>query len=80
MKDSVIDLVEAVRLARLELHCFRDPRCAASAEWTVNRLEHLLLDPRVGEAMMVLAPSAESPSIVPEQDGARALAEERQHG
>ena len=47
MKDSVIALVEAVRLARLELHCFRDPRCAASAEWTIRRLEKLLLDPDV---------------------------------
>jgi len=65
MKDSVIDLIEAVRLARLELHCFRDPRCAASAEWTIQRLEELLLDPRVGQAMSVLAPDAESPSIVP---------------
>ena len=42
MKDSVIALIEAVRLARLELHCFRDPRCASSSEWTIKRLEALL--------------------------------------
>lgn len=66
MKDSLVALVEAVRLARLELHCYRDPRCANTAEWTVRRIEHLLLDQKVGEAMNVLVPD-ESPSIVPTQ-------------
>ena len=65
MKDSVIALIEAVRIARLELHCFRDPRCAASPEWTIQRLERLLLDPNVGAALHIIAPEAESPSIVP---------------
>lgn len=76
MKDSVIALVEAVRLARLELHCFRDPRCAASAEWTIQRLEKLLLDPDVGKALGIAAPGAEAPSIVPEQTDARLEARE----
>ena len=67
MKDSVIALVEVVRLARLELHCFQDPRCADSPEWTINRMEELLLDPKVGQALLVLAPDAESPPLVPEQ-------------
>ena len=67
MKDILIALVEAVRLARLELHCFRDPRCAATPEWTIKRLEVLLLDPVVGKAMQVVGPDAESPSLVPEQ-------------
>jgi hypothetical protein len=67
MKDSIITLAEAVRLARLELHCYRDPRCAQTAEWTVSRLEELLLDPELGRALMVLVPEAESPSIVPDQ-------------
>jgi hypothetical protein len=73
MKDSVIALIEAVRLARLELHCYRDPRCAESAEWTVERLEKLLLDPKVGEALHIVAPDAESPSIVPAQSEEREL-------
>ncbi len=73
MKDSVITLIEAVRLARLELHCFRDPRCAAGPEWTIQRLEQLLLDPRVGEALHIIAPEAESPSIVPAQSEEREL-------
>jgi len=76
MKDSVIALVEAVRLARLELHCFRDPRCAASAEWTIQRLETLLFDPAVSRALDIAAPGAEAPSIVPEQTDARLEARE----
>ena len=66
MKDSVIALIEAVRLARLELHCYRDHRCAATPEWTIERLEKLLLDPKVGKALHVVSPDAESPSIIPD--------------
>jgi hypothetical protein len=75
MKDSVVALIEALRLARLELHCFRDPRCAATPEWTIQRLETLLLDPVVGKAMQIAAPDAESPPIVPEQSQAQEFAE-----
>jgi hypothetical protein len=71
MKDNVVALVEAIRLARLELDCYRDPRCSASPEWTIERLEHLLLDPTVSNAMAVLAPDAESPSIVPDPSDER---------
>ena len=67
MKDSVIALVEALRLARLELHCYRDPGCAATPDWTIERLEALLMDPVVGKAMQLAVPEAESPSIVPQQ-------------
>lgn len=67
MKDSVIALVEALRLARLELHCYRDPRCAATPDWTIERLEALPMDPVVGNAMQLAVPEAESPSIVPQQ-------------
>ena len=68
MKDSVIALVEAVRLARLELACYRDPVCRATADWTVKRLGELLESQDVSQAMAVLAPDAESPSIVPEHE------------
>ena len=64
MKDHLTALTEAVRLARLELNCYRDPRCAATPEWTLRRLESLLTDPKVNEAMAVLT-SDGSPSIVP---------------
>ena len=66
MKDHLIALAEAIRLARLELHCYRDPRCAGSPEWTIKRLETLLLDPAIGQAMLVVAPEAESPPLVPD--------------
>ena len=65
MKDSIVALVEAVRLARLELACYRDEQCRATAEWTVDRLAQLLGDDAVSQAMAALAPDAESPSIVP---------------
>jgi hypothetical protein len=62
VKDSVIALAESVRLARLELECYRDPRCAQTAEWTIDRLQELLLSPAVGRALLGLVPDAESPS------------------
>jgi hypothetical protein len=73
VKDSVIALVEAIRLARLELDCFRDPRCAATPEWTVSRLDQLLFHPSVGNALQTLAPEAETTSIVPAQSNEREL-------
>jgi hypothetical protein len=60
MNDSVIALIEPVRLARLELHCYQGHRCAATPEWTIERLENLLLDPKVGEALNRLAGCRES--------------------
>ena len=64
MKDQLIALTEAVRLARLELECYRDPRCRATSEWTVARLQTLLCDPKVTEAMSVVSSSdVSSPSI-----------------
>jgi hypothetical protein len=69
VKDHLTALTEAVRLARLELDCHRDPRCAATPEWTLKRLESLLDDPKVNEAMAALA-SDDSPSIVPESSAA----------
>ena len=71
MKDSVIALTEAVRLARLELACYRDSICRGTAEWTIDRLEQLLGGRAVTEAMAVLAPDAETPSIVPSQPEAK---------
>jgi hypothetical protein len=71
MKDHVIALVEAVRLARLELSCYRNPECAASPDWTVDRLAELLETPQVTRAMMALAPDAESPPLAPRQEDAQ---------
>ena len=66
MKDFVIAITEAVRLARLEIACYRDNDCRGTAEFTIRRLEELLNERGVNEAMAVLSPNEASPSIVPE--------------
>jgi len=66
MKDAVIAITEAVRLARLEIACYRDNDCRGTPEWTVNRLAELLGDKSVDDAMAVVRPLAESPSIIPQ--------------
>jgi hypothetical protein len=69
MKDAVVALTEAVRLARLELACYADGECRGTPEWTVNRLAQILGDKSGADAMAILAPDAESPSIVPQDVG-----------
>lgn len=66
MKDFVTALTEAVRLARLEIACYRDNDCRGTSEFTINRLDELLNSRQVNEAMAVFAPNEASPSIVPE--------------
>jgi hypothetical protein len=68
MKDQLITLVEAVRLARLEIECYRDPRCQASAEWTLKRLGEIIESTDVTRAMSALVPDErlQSPSVVPD--------------
>jgi hypothetical protein len=65
MKDSIIAIAEALRLARIELECYRNPDCRASAEWTVRRLDNLLNDQGVTAALAVLVPEMESPPLSP---------------
>jgi hypothetical protein len=64
MKDFVTALTEAVRLARVELACYRDKHCRGTAEYSIRRLDELLNSRQVNEAMAVFAQA--SPSIVPE--------------
>ncbi len=66
MKDHLISLVEAVRLARLELDCQRGPNCRASEEWTLNRLRELLGGREVSKAMAVFVPEESEISLVPD--------------
>lgn len=66
MKDHMIALVEAVRLARLELACHRDPDCRASEQWTLNRLRELLGSKEVSDAMAAFVPEEASVSLVPD--------------
>lgn len=67
MKDQVTALVETLRLIRLELLCCVDPMCDASPVATVARLIELTEATAVTEAMAILAPDVESPSLVPER-------------
>jgi hypothetical protein len=73
MKNALLALSEAVRLARLEIACYRDEKCRATAEWTVNRLARLLGNKDVDQAMAMIDPEAESPSIIPRDDERQAV-------
>jgi hypothetical protein len=68
MKDQVIALIEAVRLARLELECYRDPQFRGTADWTLNRLDELLNGHILSEAMASLSPETDGPPLVPGND------------
>ncbi len=68
MKDALLALSDAVRRARLEIACYHDPNCRGTADGTVNRLAKMLGNDDINSAMALIAPDAESPSIVPQQD------------
>ena len=65
MKHALLSLTEAVRLARLEIACYRDDMCRGTAEGTVERLARILGNDEINSAMELIDPSAESPSIIP---------------
>lgn len=65
IKNALLELSEAVRLARLEIACYRDEMCRGSAEGTVERLAKILGNDDINAAMALIAPDAESPSIIP---------------
>jgi hypothetical protein len=67
MKHALLALTEAVRLARLEIACYRDDMCRGTAEGTVERLAKLLGNEEVNAAMALIEPDAESPSIIPQE-------------
>ena len=66
MNPHIASLVEAVRLARLELECHQDPDCRASDRWTLERLKQLLGSEEVRSAMAALAPDEADISLVPD--------------
>ena len=65
MKNAILSLTEAVRLARLEIACYRDDMCRGTAEGTVERLAPILGNDEMNAAMALIDPDAESPSIIP---------------
>jgi hypothetical protein len=71
MKNALLALTEAVRRARLEIACYRDPDCRDTPEGTLDRLAKILGDHEINAAMALIDPDAESPSIVPQHDDQR---------
>jgi hypothetical protein len=67
VKDALLALVEAVRLARLELSVYRDGRYRGTPERMVQRLGTLLEDKKIDAAMALMVVDTESPSIVPQR-------------
>ena len=66
MKDQLTTLMEALRLAGLEVEHFKHKR--QSREQTLDALEAILYDPKVRQAIENLQPFVESPSLAPSQD------------
>jgi hypothetical protein len=55
MKDQLIALTEAVRLAQREIALYRDRRHRGMADSTIDRVEQVLNTPTVNEAMAMFA-------------------------
>jgi hypothetical protein len=75
MQNALLALSDAVRRARLEIACYRDPDCRGTAEGTVDRLSRILDNEDMNAAMALIDPDAESPSIIPKHDDQRQTAE-----
>ncbi|MGN6590473.1 MAG: hypothetical protein ACTHKE_09300 [Sphingomicrobium sp.] len=71
MNEALWALTEAVRLSRLEIECFDDPRCRATEAWTIQRLRELLCNQDIDAAMALIAADEASPSIVPQHSDER---------
>jgi hypothetical protein len=59
-------------LARLEIGCYYDKDCRATAEYAIKRLDGLLNNRQVDEAIAVFSSGEASPSIVPEMQERKA--------
>jgi hypothetical protein len=68
MKDQLITILEAVRLAKAELMT-HETRRVKNGPRTVKRLQEILFDDRVTRALRSLGQDDEAPSVVPPQDG-----------
>ena len=66
MKDQLLTVIEALRMARAEIHTHYARR-VKNAPRTVERIHTVLFDPKVSAAMGLLIPGMESPSVVPEE-------------
>jgi hypothetical protein len=68
VKDQLITILEAVRLAKAELMT-HETRRVKNGPRTVKRLQEILFDDRVTRALRSLGQDDEAPSVVPPQDG-----------
>ena len=67
MKDQLIAVLEALRVARAELRT-HDARRVKNGPRTIQRLKEVLFDDRVTQALSVLGQSDEAPSVVPQHE------------
>ena len=67
MKDQLITILEAVRLAKAELMTY-ETRRVKNGPRTVKRLKQILFDDSVNQALRSLGQDDEAPSVVPPQD------------
>jgi hypothetical protein len=72
MKDQLITILEALRLAKAELSTHNSRR-VKNAPRTLKRLEQILLNEQVTRALGLIGPNLDAPSMVPTQ---QELAEE----
>jgi hypothetical protein len=66
MKNQLITVMEALRLAGIEVERFKRKR--QDRDETLDKLEAILYDPKVRQAVENLEPFVDSPSLVPSQD------------
>lgn len=66
MKDQLITILEAIRLAKAELRT-HNSRPVKNAPRTLKRLEQILFNENVTRALGLLSPDVDSPSMVPDQ-------------
>jgi hypothetical protein len=67
MKDQLVTILEALRLAKAEVRA-HNARRVKNAPRTLQRLEQILLNEDVTRALGLLGPSIEGPSVVPSSD------------
>ena len=68
MKDQLITVLEALRLAKAELRT-HEGRRVKNAPRTIQRLKEILFDDRLTQALRSLGQDEEAPSVVPPQEG-----------
>ena len=66
MKDQITVMMEALRLAGIEVEHFKRKR--QGRDETLDALEAILYDPKVRQAVENLSPLIDAPPLVPEQD------------